>query len=812
MVNVKDWSHLGIPIQLPAGEKFPPPRGFTGASAKKLSASQREAQIELVQKHVDKGGNWGIVPGKKYVVIDVDAHKTRSIATIADRTVREYGMQKREPLQISSRFSENTTSGHYWYKLPKNHDRKKYALRSSLSADGHVWADVCHRHLRYLVMPGSVVEGREYLHRNDPSDIPEIPGRLYQELLQPLPKKLVMRDDGLYTDEELVGAKAQMKWNLFNFKLARPGTRDNMHMITCRSIGTYLRVKPDGDLDEATLAHYQKVVGSICKNLYAEEKSEGKEVAAKTRSHIEYGFNNPKLLYTRNTQDADNWWWMSRPTLERTYNRAMLASVSPMALLTAQLTMLASATDHRVRLRVERGEWALTPAPISLWLAVVGPPGSGKSLLENMVADWIADKVPEVEDPPYPTKALSFDPELDITEVADEDLYMARLKASAPEVMRYAPSTMNGVFPMFYSRMKIGKVWKEVKVLFRGLIYYDEPEVLFNKNARDYNLQSMLRSTFFSRGYSHSVGKMESRYFLEENSYSLSMIINAQPSMMVKFREAHESGTYQRFIFVEAGLDPNVSRELKNIGEKLPTQLPKVKKWTPQKRRTLDDGSTRRKSLVEMDKRGAQEVEDLEFWAMGGDIRDFDISDENEESWMAMCPQGKPAEAMQHLTIKLQRLAILLYRHDGGKLKKKGVTKIPYVYFADAKQIMAHSAYMVLRSIQMDHDRYAAKEKYRRAVLSDDTKVVEEAKYQVKMGRVPASLEEWLEQQFEGGALENTLLWGPLNNRAASTNWGCGMTAAQRRDAIASVPGYKILTKPYRVQKVAGVSDGATGK
>ena len=551
-------------------------------------------------------------------------------------------------------------------------------------------------------MPGSKVDGRTYEARFnvDIDDIPYLPNELYLSIVTPAAKPLVPVKGNKYSKRQKEQIQTQARWSLWEFRMAQEGSRDNKHYKACLDIGAMIAVGlPKKKVDDY-ISRIEK---------YGKANDSDPDTMAKTADHIARGMAEPKIVSGAHIGES---WWFSRPALERTYNRAMLRGDSPWATLLTELVFLSASLDHRVLLK----PWTDDPAtPIALWVAVVAPPGSGKSRVIRRTQKW-ASGLPKLAKPPPVESARPG------SEVVPHDDFSEAL-AQNPLPRMSDPSTGPGLLRAFMGRIGEGRAAVEAKTLYRLLAAYDEPDTLFRQTSREHNLHSIFRTSYYSGAVDPVIAKTEGYYHLSAMSYSVDFWLAVQPYRMADIRDMSESGTFQRFIFCDSGVDIETVKKMRTERDEYPVEYSEIEKWHPAKKL----GGIR-KSIVELDPKAQLELEAMDYWARGD-------SDEHYEDmiplWRSMAPMGHPHELTGHLDVRLQRLAVMLARHDGMEMDGRRLV-VPYAYFADAKEIMAHSADVVRSTIAQDASEQEDREKARVAKTVKTAAKVKEAEEAVE--------------------------------------------------------------------------------
>ena len=733
-VNVGDWLILGDPIPIPKNKKGPPPEGTTGRAG-----VHEIPDPEKVQRHVDAGGNWALVLHFDFIVIDVDSHRNDAAGRVAKQMLKDYNFPK--TLHVSSRFEDYPISGHYWFRVPEDHDWEEVDLRGVVSNHGIAWGEVRHHYLSYVMMPGSKNPDSEstYEYRNKPpnlDDIPEIPAALYRALIRQVPEVVEVKD-GKASQHDMDKLRVQAKWSMWEFRMAQEGTRDDRHYRACMDIGGLAAVGvPQREINEMI-----KLI-----NLYGKLNKADRETMAKTKTHVKRGMLEPKILY----RPGDSWWF-SRPSLEHLYNRALLNLDSPWATLLTELVLLSAATDHRVLL----DPWTIDdPTPLAVWVGIVDSSGAGKSRIYRRALNWVHD-LPELVEPPKPEAARYGGP---VPEEHSEESIAAAVK---PLARVSNPQTGPGLLRCYTGKVE-GNV--EAKIAYRLLCHYDEPDDLFRPTAQDNYLLSMLRTSFYSGGTDPMTGRGDGQFKLDPNTYSLNLLVNIQPYIMRRFRAMARDGTFQRLILCETGVDVNAAKSMRNDTIEYNIDRKDVYPWNP-KGKVVGGYELEKKALVRVDAKARDELENMTYWGEGDS--DSEYPSELVEEWRSMCPTGVSEEALSHLDVKLQRLTVLLARHDGVEMEN-GVVEVPYKYFQDAKEIMKHSAGVVSRTTEQDYrETVEEKNKERREHISlaVDTR---EAVMTVEM----KGPERWLIDRLRSKGGKDT--WKSIYNAAKRHSWFTG--------------------------------------
>ena len=737
-MNISKFKHLGDPIPIPAGAKNPPPIGTTGRDATET------VPWKAVQQHVDAGGNWGMRVGERFLVLDVDAHASNAAADAA--TVMLEDVLKLPPtLHVNSRDAEHPLSGHYWYQIPEvPADRELVALPPD---QGTRWADVRHRQLSYVLMPGSVVAGRKYraYWRGGKGVVAHLPDDVFALFHRPISVTVEPAADGKFTLAQLDSMRAQARQSIFEFRFAREGSRDNLHYRACRDVGALARM---GETDSAVQAFISEI--RECGRLNRADSS----TMNKTDAHIKKGYEDPRL-HQAAPSESDERIWYSRPSLTQVRNRALLNLRNPWSQLLTELSVLAACTDHRITLKsATRGT---TPAPLCLWLGLIGDPGSGKSALFTEVqTEWIPN-LPPIAYPPEPLGTRYGKESAVYAHNEDTDI-----EARKADPWIGAPATQAGFTKAFFLPMQTsGKRAGTELVLAKNrvLCYYDEPETLIRKVAAENNLLSALKTSFFSGGLKHAIGKVEEFYTLHPRTYSASVIVGIQPERLGFFRDKIATGEYQRFLFTNMKFELDASDALiadQAAGVKFDTAYPEVRSWNIRKRdikkrqndikNPTDRPRNDARRYVTLSDEAQYELDLLYRYSLGArqEQEFFDTWDPVLTS-RSRADQDVHLQNLSHLAVKIERLAALLMRHDGQPLQGE-TTVVPYEYFATAKEIARESirTTFVYQDLQNQRLREA-----REAALD------QEVKQHVRKAReahAAVSSQQYTHERFEAAA------------------------------------------------------------
>lgn len=130
---------------------------------------------EVVQEHVNNGGNWGLLTGVNgLIVLDLDNHKPNQ--TTGSENLEEY--LKKHNLELPPTYQVTTPSGgiHLYFQMPDEYQDKSFHqnINAIPSLDFQYKG-------RYVVGANSVVDGTAYVvsNRSDMALLPEWLCKLY---------------------------------------------------------------------------------------------------------------------------------------------------------------------------------------------------------------------------------------------------------------------------------------------------------------------------------------------------------------------------------------------------------------------------------------------------------------------------------------------------------------------------------------------------------------------------------------------------------------------------------------------------------
>ena len=186
--------------------------------------------------------------------------------------------------------------------------------------------------------------------------------------------------------------------------------------------------------------------------------------------------------------------------------------------------------------------------------------------------------------------------------------------------------------------------------------------------------------------------------------------------------------------------------------------------------------------IVTLAEKSKKELTNMILWGEGDSDEHYDSAD--VRSWRAMCPNDRPSDVLGHLDVKLQRLAVMLARHDGMELEHDYTLEIPHNYFEDAKTIMTHSAEVISRHIKREKAERAKKKAQDLQDQVELTKVTRKAELDVEEERPFIYLEGQMKNKRE-------MLWSTFYNRAKSKK-GIPTEAAFWKELIEDHPDFEL--------------------
>ena len=213
--------------------------------------------------------------------------------------------------------------------------------------------------------------------------------------------------------------------------------------------------------------------------------------------------------------------WSARPVFRHIRQAAHSRARSADAVLGCVLARVAAMTPPAYNLPAIAGAYA----PLSTYVAVVGPPGAGKSSAKSVAVELIR---------------------CDLDEVAD-DLPLGSGEGLIEAFFDLSEDTSSGKVRMVKRQTRYG--------LF---LFLDEGQILSELGARKGStLMPMLRTAWSGSTLGTTNASIETRRKLPAGSYSLGLVIAFQPSMAADLLGDSAGGTPQRFAWLSA-TDPKI--------------------------------------------------------------------------------------------------------------------------------------------------------------------------------------------------------------------------------------------------------------
>ena len=788
------WSSLGAFVPLRKNSKRPTNEDYHGYGAKS------RLTLPQARSHVSSGKNLGLMIGKGYVVIDVDVHNSPD-PEVAVLAIEQFFERYRLPdtgLHSSARHDTSPRSGHYWFRLPTEHKAKSTVLVHKLQGLSNVdiltWPS-------YVVIPPSIHEDLGVPYTASGEAIPDLPANLYKTLRRKPAEMLKLTQKHLTALSKphrkvlLEKARSQARYAILDFRLQREGNRDNRHAPACFAVGTL-----------AALGAKDKEIQQWIKRITSAGRHNGADASTlgKTMRHIQRGVERPRIW---SKVDIEDEWWFTRPSLEATYWSAMSNGVSPWAMLMSQLVMLAVGTDHRVRLRPWEGDHA--PAPIALWLTLVGDPGRGKSSAIELAKHWASEMLPLLPAPPRPELLVPTSPDFSWH---DDRTHTAERQPMSSYIARQ-PHTNNGVFALYEGRVKVASdksvmrprrvVLGEkrgdtavAKVGYRRLAVYGEPDALFGRTAKEYVIHDILRDSFYSAGRDNMIGKLDSRYTLAPRSYSLSLIMGVQlgRAKSIEKELGESTGWLDRMLYADAHADIELKRQLAGTIKPGLTRGPEIVSWDPVELGVKGAGYLyRHGGLVSMDSAATSELRDFKDWMAAGCPPTLcGISAAQIDGWKTITGGVQSG----HRDVVLARLAAMLARLDGVPMVD-GRVEIDYSYLQDAKILHRHSAVLRDNIKHVSNTQYREKRDIYLAEATEEEEARAQGRKRAKRAKPGLTDAEWLRQRL--AALGGSAAPRTLTNAGRKRGLG---TSQSIYDLVSAMPD---VTYDKETKKVVGL-------
>ncbi|BBQ04318.1 DNA replication protein [Enterococcus phage vB_EfaS-DELF1] len=143
---------------------------------------------DLIQKWIKEGGNTGVLTGTKsgIIVIDLDRHGDSDGVDSLKNLLEAYDIE----LPITKVVKTPNNGYHYYFKLPS----KYYDIQLKQNINGYEGIDF-QSSGRFVVAPPSQIDGRIYEVIRDVAELPELPEKLLEILVdKTITKKNKKRD------------------------------------------------------------------------------------------------------------------------------------------------------------------------------------------------------------------------------------------------------------------------------------------------------------------------------------------------------------------------------------------------------------------------------------------------------------------------------------------------------------------------------------------------------------------------------------------------------------------------------------------
>ena len=131
---------------------------------------------ELIQNWIKEGGNIGILTGTKsgIIVVDLDRHGTSDGVDSLNNLLEAYDIELPKTTVVKT----PNNGYHYYFKLPS----KYYDIQLKQNINGYEGIDF-QSSGRFVVSPPSQIDGRPYEVLRDVAELPELPEKLLEILV-----------------------------------------------------------------------------------------------------------------------------------------------------------------------------------------------------------------------------------------------------------------------------------------------------------------------------------------------------------------------------------------------------------------------------------------------------------------------------------------------------------------------------------------------------------------------------------------------------------------------------------------------------
>lgn len=546
------WSHV---LPIPAGEKFPPPGGFTGYEAKKPTTKDYRQWVQERPRH-----NTALYLPDGLFGIDVDHYgDKRGGDTLAELEERLGALP---PTYVStSRRPDDPVSGIRLYRVPKG-------LRWSWPDSKLGGIDLCHYGHRYVMAAPSQVGGRRYrwyqpdgtldtfaetglmpdprklaelpdawvayLTNGEAAGAPEVRGALVPVdtfLTDGEPCRVVRRDLDTFTAQVAAGGSRHDAAVPRALNLLRNGERGHHGVAVAYEELRAAFLDSLGDSRGPGVAEreWQRAVDTAVVKITGTPTPEHRKGCCRPDGEAT---NLPAVF------------WESRESLRQIRAAAHAEHCSADAVLIGGLVRLSAMVSHKLKMDTGQGL-----ASLNLLGAVIGSSGAGKSTSAGVAARLL------------PRPGYLFDPAAwaDPTrEPFHDGLPIGSGEGLAEAFMGERLVTNEVDDPKDPTKKKVvaKKVRKQVRN--NAYVYVDEGQTLTKLGNRDSStIAPTLRSAWSGQTLGQANATVERTRVVPGDSYSLGVLLGYQLGTAGALLGDAEGGTPQRVVFVSA-VDPTI--------------------------------------------------------------------------------------------------------------------------------------------------------------------------------------------------------------------------------------------------------------
>ena len=301
----------------------------------------------------------------------------------------------------------------------------------------------------------------------------------------------------------------------------------------------------------------------------------------------------------------------------------------------------------------------------------------------------------------------------------------------------------------------------DVRRTWRLIARIDESADLWRSQRGDYQIEEILNKLYFNAdSEDRMIGKADGQFLLDGGTYSQHFILNLLPKDRNRYLDTLESGLANRCLFARVSEDAQRSIPTSALEDVIgDSKGAPMKAWNLPKSADLEQ-----RRFVTLSDSAKSELQRM---AVYGAYKDrvgpdgTDTTNEDIRQWLRFTHGESRKLLLRHVAVRLERLTILLYRHDGGKLTGD-VTVVPDQYFEDAKRFMqfhADGLRELCRDRIEEHKEAARRREEEAARLSLAS----------QQALKKETAEEWITKRLEKyGGLEP---WGNFYNAARSLRW-----------------------------------------